>query len=93
MKITRKDFLNGLAWTAGSAALPGWEGSAAEAMAQMATDYYPPLRTGLNRWPQGDGRPGLSWPLPRRANRKASTAARRVGDTVQPLDRTTLRRR
>jgi spermidine dehydrogenase len=48
MKITRKDFLNGLAWTAGSAALPGWEAIAAEAMGQPAAgDYYPPLRTGL----------------------------------------------
>lgn len=48
MKISRKDFLNGLAWTAGSAALPGWESLAAETLNETAlADYYPPLRTGL----------------------------------------------
>ena len=48
MKITRKDFLNGLAWTAGSAALPGWDAVAAQAIGQTSSEvYYPPLRTGM----------------------------------------------
>ena len=48
MKITRKDFLNGLVWTAGAAALSDWNAVAAEATGQSTTaDDYPPLRTGM----------------------------------------------
>jgi len=47
-KITRRDFLNGVALTAGAAALPpellGWQG---EDVPQDSAGYYPPALTGL----------------------------------------------
>jgi spermidine dehydrogenase len=50
-KITRRDFLNGVALAAGAAVIPAemWAAAAAElgSEAQDAPDYYPPARTGL----------------------------------------------
>ena len=52
-KITRRDFLNGVAITAGAAALPivippeMWAATAADLGAQDAPGYYPPAKTGL----------------------------------------------
>src|SRR5260221_14307599 len=45
--ITRRDFLNGVAVTAGAAMMP-WELFAAgDADPEKSPDYYPPARTGL----------------------------------------------
>ncbi len=60
-KITRRDFLNGVALTAGSAAIYGivppemWAAAAADLEAQDVPGYYPPAKTGL----RGD-HPGCS---------------------------------
>ena len=51
--ITRRDFLNGVAITAGAAAIHGivppemWAAAAADLEAQDAPGYYPPAKTGL----------------------------------------------
>src|SRR6185295_4717983 len=51
-RITRRDFLNGVALTVGASALPGWA-SLAFALAsgddapETAPGYYPPALTGL----------------------------------------------
>jgi spermidine dehydrogenase len=48
-KITRRDFLNGVALTAGAAMLPPemWAAAAADLEAQDVPGYYPPGKTGL----------------------------------------------
>jgi hypothetical protein len=52
-KITRRDFLNGVAVTVGAATLPGivpremWAAVASDLETQDAPGYYPPRRTGL----------------------------------------------
>ncbi len=52
-KITRRDFLNGIALTAGSAAIYGivqremWAAAAPDLEAQDVPGYYPPAKTGL----------------------------------------------
>ena len=48
-KITRRDFLNGVALTVGAAAIPPemWAAAAADLEAQDAPGYYPPAKTGL----------------------------------------------
>ena len=48
-KITRRDFLNGVALTVGSALIPPemWAAAAADLEAQDAPGYYPPGKTGL----------------------------------------------
>ena len=52
-KITRRDFLNGVALTAGSAAVYGivppemWAAASADLEAQDIPGYYPPSKTGL----------------------------------------------
>ena len=48
-KITRRDFLNGVAITAGAAMVPAemWAAAAADLEAQDAPGYYPPAKTGL----------------------------------------------
>ena len=48
-KITRRDFLNGIAITAGSSLIPAemWAAAAADLEAQNAPGYYPPAKTGL----------------------------------------------
>lgn len=52
-KITRRDFLNGVAVTMGAATLPGivpremWAAVASDLETQDAPGYYPPRRTGL----------------------------------------------
>ena len=52
-KITRRDFLNGVALTAGAAAVHGvvpremWAAAAADLEAQDVSGYYPPAKTGL----------------------------------------------
>jgi spermidine dehydrogenase len=47
--ITRRDFLNGIAVTAGSALIPPemWAAAAADLEPQNASGYYPPAKTGL----------------------------------------------
>ena len=47
--ITRRDFLNGIALTAGAALIPSemWAAAAADLEAQNASGYYPPAKTGL----------------------------------------------
>jgi spermidine dehydrogenase len=47
--ITRRDFLNGIALTAGAAMIPleMWAAAAADLEAQDAPGYYPPAKTGL----------------------------------------------
>ena len=48
--ITRRDFLNGVATTAGAAVMP-WDlfamGGQAESGKEKSPDYYPPALTGL----------------------------------------------
>ena len=48
-KITRRDFLNGIAITAGASLIPAemWAAAAADLEAQNAPGYYPPAKTGL----------------------------------------------
>jgi len=48
-KITRRDFLNGVALTAGASLIPPemWAAAAADLEAQDAPGYYPPAKTGL----------------------------------------------
>src|SRR5713226_2749060 len=48
-KITRRDFLNGVAITAGAALIPPemWAAAAADLEPQNAAGYYPPAKTGL----------------------------------------------
>ena len=48
-KITRRDFLNGVAITAGAAMIPPemWAAAAADLEPQNAPGYYPPAKTGL----------------------------------------------
>src|SRR5450755_2683797 len=52
-KITRRDFLNGVAFAAGAAAFPSmvpfemWAAAAADLEAQNDPGYYPPGKTGL----------------------------------------------
>src|ERR1039458_3813902 len=56
-KITRRDFLNGVALTAGAAVFPGslpgfvppemWAAAAADLETQDVPGYYPPAKTGL----------------------------------------------
>lgn len=48
-RITRRDFLNGVALTAGAAILPSemWAAAAADLDAQGVPGYYPPGKTGL----------------------------------------------
>ena len=52
-KISRRDFLNGIALAAGAAAVPGflppemWAAAAADLEAQNVAGYYPPGKTGL----------------------------------------------
>jgi spermidine dehydrogenase len=48
-RITRRDFLNGIALTAGAAMIPPemWAAAAADLEAQNVPDYYPPAKTGL----------------------------------------------
>ncbi|HWZ82943.1 MAG TPA: NAD(P)-binding protein [Terriglobales bacterium] len=48
-RITRRDFLNGVALTAGAALIPPemWAAAAADLEPQDATGYYPPAKTGL----------------------------------------------
>ncbi len=48
-KITRRDFLNGVAITAGASLIPAemWAAAAADLEAQNAAGYYPPAKTGL----------------------------------------------
>jgi len=47
--ITRRDFLNGVALTAGAALIPPemWAAAAADLEPQNASGYYPPGKTGL----------------------------------------------
>jgi spermidine dehydrogenase len=47
--ITRRDFLNGVALTAGAALIPRemWAAAAADLEPQNAASYYPPTKTGL----------------------------------------------
>ena len=47
--ITRRDFLNGIAITAGASLIPAemWAAAAADLEPQDAADYYPPAKTGL----------------------------------------------
>ena len=48
-RMTRRDFLNGVAVTAGAALIPPemWAAAAADLEAQDAPGYYPPAKTGL----------------------------------------------
>ena len=46
-RITRRDFLNGVALTAGAALIPPEMWAAADLEAQDAPGYYPPAKTGL----------------------------------------------
>jgi spermidine dehydrogenase len=52
-KITRRDFLNGVAVTVGAATLPNivppemWAAAASDLEAQNSTGYYPPRKSGL----------------------------------------------
>ena len=48
-RITRRDFLNGVAWTAGAALIPQemWAAAAADLEPQNAAGYYPPSKIGL----------------------------------------------
>jgi spermidine dehydrogenase len=48
-RITRRDFLNGIALTAGAAAIPPemWAAAASDLEAQDAPGYYPPAKIGL----------------------------------------------
>jgi len=48
-RITRRDFLNGVAITAGAAVIPPemWAAAAADLEAQDVPGYYPPGKTGL----------------------------------------------
>jgi spermidine dehydrogenase len=48
-RITRRDFLNGVAVTAGAALIPPemWAAAAADLEAQDTPGYYPPAKTGL----------------------------------------------
>src|SRR5271163_4334341 len=48
-RITRRDFLNGVAITTGAAMIPPemWAAAAADLEAQDASGYYPPAKTGL----------------------------------------------
>lgn len=48
-RITRRDFLNGVALTAGAAMIPTemWAAAAADLEAQNVPGYYPPSKTGL----------------------------------------------
>jgi spermidine dehydrogenase len=48
-RITRRDFLNGVALTFGAAIVPPemWAAAAIDGEAQNAPDYYPPRKTGL----------------------------------------------
>jgi spermidine dehydrogenase len=48
-RITRRDFLNGVALTAGAAMIPAemWAAAAPDLEPQNATGYYPPARAGL----------------------------------------------
>jgi spermidine dehydrogenase len=48
-RITRRDFLNGVALTAGAAVIPRemWAAAAADLEAQNVPGYYPPTKTGL----------------------------------------------
>jgi spermidine dehydrogenase len=48
-KITRRDFLNGVALTAGAAIIPPemWAAAASDLEAQNVPGYYPPAKTGL----------------------------------------------
>ena len=48
-RITRRDFLNGVAITAGAAIIPPemWAAAAADLEVQDASGYYPPAKTGL----------------------------------------------
>src|ERR1700733_10313662 len=48
-RITRRDFLNGVALTVGAAIVPPemWAAAAIDREAQNAPDYYPPRKTGL----------------------------------------------
>jgi spermidine dehydrogenase len=48
-KITRRDFLNGIAITAGASMIPAemWAAAAVDLEAQNAPGYYPPAKTGL----------------------------------------------
>jgi spermidine dehydrogenase len=45
--IARRDFLNGVALTAGAAVLGGVTPALADATSQDQPGYYPPARTGL----------------------------------------------
>ena len=46
-KITRRDFFNGVALTAGAALIPAEMWAAAAADLQAEPGYYPPAKTGL----------------------------------------------
>lgn len=46
-KITRRDFMNGVAMTAGAAMLPAHLLAQAAALPQSSADYYPPALTGM----------------------------------------------
>jgi spermidine dehydrogenase len=46
-RITRRDFLNGVAVSAGAALIPGELFAQGENVPQNSTDYYPPALTGL----------------------------------------------
>src|SRR5271165_5543148 len=65
-KITRRDFLNGVALTVGAAVVPGivpaemWAAAAADLQVQDVSGYYPPARAGL----RGD-HPGSFEPMHR----------------------------
>ena len=45
-KITRRDFLNGVAVTAGAAIMP-WDLFAADESPEKSPNYYPPALTGM----------------------------------------------
>jgi len=58
-KITRRDFLNGVALTVGAAAIPPemWAAAAADLEAQDAPGYYPPPRLACAEAMSGRSRP------------------------------------
>src|ERR1700689_3883868 len=54
-RITRRDFLNGVALTVGAAIIPPemWAATASDLQPQDIPGYYPPAKTGLRGDPPG----------------------------------------
>ena len=93
-KITRRDFLNGVALTVGAAAVHGivppemWAAAAADLEAQNVPGYYPPARTGL----RGD-HAGSFEAMHKVKTALSGTSAPKAVDTGESYDLVDRRRR